>query len=172
MSNTLASLPFSHLDDDNFRLTLFELNNDPINFDSERLDSLKFNPLLSTSYRNFSLCKDRDPDFNFCAQLHDCEYYTEGSFNNRLVDLNINTNNRGNLALLHFSIHSISYKLDRFSNFLGSVALKFSVIGISETWLDDSSLWKFCEFFIFSGDLSTRSYQFMQFVAFWYSYRF
>ena len=37
------------------------------------------------------------------------------------------------------NIHSISYKLDRFSNFLGSVALKFSVIGICETWLDDSS---------------------------------
>ena len=85
---------------------------------------------MSTSYRNL-----------FCAnpQLHDCEYYTEGSFNNRLVDLNINTNNRGNLALLHLNIHSISYKLDRFSNFLGSVALKFSVIGICETWLDDSS---------------------------------
>ena len=52
---------------------------------------------------------------------------------------NINTNNRDNLALLHLNIHSIFYKLDRFSNFLGSVALKFSVIGIYETWLDDSS---------------------------------
>ena len=126
-------------DDNNFRLTLFELNNGPIYFDSERLDTLKFNPLLSTSYRNFSLCKDRDPDFNFYPQLHDCEYYSEGSFNNRLVDLNVYTNNRGYLALFHLNIHSISYKLDRFSNFLGGVALKFSVIGISETWLDDSS---------------------------------
>lgn len=71
-------------DDDNFRLTLFELNNGPIYFDSERLDTLQFNPLLSTSYRNFSLCKDRDPDFNFYPQLHDCEYYTEGSFNKSL----------------------------------------------------------------------------------------
>ena len=62
MSNTLASLPFSHLDDNNFRLTLYEMKNGPISFDSERLDSLKFNPLLSISYRNFSLCKDRDPN--------------------------------------------------------------------------------------------------------------
>ena len=52
---------------------------------------------------------------------------------------NINTNNRDNLALLHLNIHSIFYKLDRFSNFLGSVALKFSVIGVCETRLDDSS---------------------------------
>ena len=67
------------------------------------------------------------------------EYYTEGSFNNPLADLNINSNDRDNLALLYLNIHSISYKLDRFSNFFGSVALKFFVIGISETWLDDSS---------------------------------
>ena len=92
MSNSLASLPFSHLDDDNFRLALFELNNGPMNDDAERFDSLKFNPLLSTSYRNFSLCKDQDPDFNFYSQSHDCEYYTEGSFNNCLADLNINSN--------------------------------------------------------------------------------
>ena len=39
----------------------------------------------------------------------------------------------------HLNIDSLSYKLDRFSIFLGSVALKLSVIGISETWLDDSS---------------------------------
>ena len=45
----------------------------------------------------------------------------------------------GYLALLHLSIHSIFYKLDRFSNFLGSVALKFSIIGIYETLLDYSS---------------------------------
>ena len=56
--------------DDNFRLTLFELKNGPINFDFERLDSFKLNPLLFISYRNFSLCKDRDPDFNFYSQLH------------------------------------------------------------------------------------------------------
>ena len=62
------------------------------------------------------------------------EYYTEGSFNNRLVDLNINTINRRNLALLHLKTHLI-----RLSSFLGGVALKFSVIGISETWLDDSN---------------------------------
>ena len=55
------------------------------------------------------------------------------------MDLNINTNNKSSLALPHLNVHSISYKFDRFPNFLGSVALKFSVIGISEIWLDDSS---------------------------------
>lgn len=51
--------------------------------------------------------------------------------------LNLN-NNCANLALLHLNIRSISKKPDKFSNFLGSLALDFSVIGITETWLDNS----------------------------------
>ena len=67
----------------------------------------------------------QDPDFNFYLQVHDCEYYTECSLSNRLVDLNIKTNNRGSLALLHLNIPSISYKLDRFSNFWEVLHLNF-----------------------------------------------
>ena len=52
--------------------------------------------------------------------------------------LNLN-NNCAKLALLHPNIRSISKKLDKLSNFLGSLALNFSVIGITETWLDNSS---------------------------------
>ena len=47
--------------------------------------------------------------------------------------------NCANLALLHLYIRSISKKIDKFSNFLGSLALDFSVLGITETWLDNSS---------------------------------
>ena len=64
--NSLASLPFYNLDDDEFRLTLFEsMNGGTINFDPDRLAQLKFNPLLCESYKNFSPCKDNDPDINF-----------------------------------------------------------------------------------------------------------
>ena len=41
------------------------MNGSTINFDSDRLAQLKFNPLLCESYKNFSLCKDNDPDMNF-----------------------------------------------------------------------------------------------------------
>lgn len=65
-ATNLASLPFYNLDDDQFRLTLFEfLNSGTINFDFEQLAQLKFNPLLCEPYKNFSLCKDNDPDANF-----------------------------------------------------------------------------------------------------------
>lgn len=42
-------------------------------------------------------------------------------------------------SLLHLNIRSISKKLDSFSNFLGSLSVKFSDINITETWHNDSS---------------------------------
>ena len=75
-------------------------------------------------------------------QSRDCQYRSEGSFNNMLIDnqncpdLNTNTIE---FSLLHLNIRSISKKLDSFSNFLGSLSVKFSDIGITETWHNDSS---------------------------------
>ena len=118
-----------------------------VNYDPERLASLKFNPLLCESFKNFSLCKDNDPDTNFYSNSFDCEYYTEISFNNMLAEiknrLNFNIYNdrnsfSNNLSFLHLNIRSIKNKIDNFSNFLGRLNIKFPVIGISETWLDDS----------------------------------
>ena len=64
--NSLSSLLFYNLDDDQFQLTLFEFMNDgTINIHPDRLAQLKFNPLLCESYKNSSLCKDNDPDITF-----------------------------------------------------------------------------------------------------------
>ena len=35
------------------------------------------------------------------------------------------------------SIRNLSNKFERLTNFLGQVRVKFPIIGISETWLDD-----------------------------------
>ena len=45
-----------------------------LNFDPDRLAQLKLNPLLCESYKNFSLCKDNDPDMNFYLENSSCEY--------------------------------------------------------------------------------------------------
>ena len=53
----MSSLPFHDLDDNEFQLALFEFaNGGSIRYDPDRLASLKFNPLLCESYKNFSLC--------------------------------------------------------------------------------------------------------------------
>ena len=39
-------LPFCHLSDEEFELTLYEQHNGIIRFDHDRLQNLKFNPLI------------------------------------------------------------------------------------------------------------------------------
>lgn len=80
----MEELPFIHLNEEDFRLAMFEQLNGPIRYDPDRLASLRFNPLLSETYKKFSLSSHHDPDANFFTELVDCEYYTEENFNEML----------------------------------------------------------------------------------------
>ena len=139
----MCSLPFFHLDDDDFQLALLEFSTfGSINYDPDRLASLKFNPLLSDpdQFKSLGLGSDLDPDSNFYSKVIDqCEYYTESLFSDKLTESQFTSNNNeNNFSLLHLNIRSISNKICRFINFLGSINHTFSVIGITETWLQDS----------------------------------
>ena len=68
-------MPFFHLDDENFRLAVSEQLNGRVNYDVDRLSSLKLNPLLPELHTNLNLCKDIDPDSNMFSALGNCEYY-------------------------------------------------------------------------------------------------
>ena len=139
---SLSSLPFYNSEDDQFSLTLFDfMNGGSINFDPDRLAQLKFNPLLCESYKNFSLCKDNDPDMNFYLENSSCEYYAEDSFNNMLAEeqsrLDLNCSNlESGLSFLHMNIRSISNKFVSLTNFLSQLRVKLPIVGISEAWLD------------------------------------
>ena len=133
---SLSSLPFYNLDDDQFRLTLYEfMNGGTVNFDPDRLAQLKFNPLLCECYKNFSFCKDNDLDMNFYLENSSCEYYTEDSFNNMLAEeqsrLNLNCGNlESGLSFLHMNIRSISNKFDKLTNFLSQLRMKLLRLGL------------------------------------------
>ena len=43
------SLPFNGLDDADFNLAIYEMQNGPVRYDANRLAGLSFNPLLLTS---------------------------------------------------------------------------------------------------------------------------
>ena len=123
-------MPFYNVDNGPFWLTLFEfMNGGTINFDPDRLAQLTFNPLLCESYKNFSLCKDNDPDVNFYLENSSCEYYTEDSFKNMLAE------NQSRLNLKCGTLETAWPFVP--PNFLGQLRVKFPIIGISETWLDD-----------------------------------
>ena len=53
-------MPFCHLSDEDFELALYEQQNGAIRFDPDRLETLKFNPLISETNNQFSLCSDND----------------------------------------------------------------------------------------------------------------
>ena len=129
----------SHLNEEDFHLAMFEQLNGSIRYDDDRLAGLRFNPFLSETYEKFSLCSDHDPDANFFLELADCEYCIEEKFNVMLQQKNILGPNNC-LSLLHLNIHSLHRNLDSLITLLKNVELRFSFIGITDTWLRDSPL--------------------------------
>ena len=115
---------------------LYELSSGPISFDVDRLSSLIFNPLLSDHNRCLALSNDLDPDCNLYSDLNTCDYYTEYNLNNKLSKTL--TANSNCLSFFHLNIRSLPRHVDNLINYLPSINNKFSMIGISETWLQSN----------------------------------
>ena len=86
-------------------------------------------------YKNLSLFHSIDPDSNFYSDVCDCNYYTEGAFN-EIIQNNLAFSE--SLSSIHLNIRSLGCYFNSLTNLLVSINHKFSVIGISETWLQDS----------------------------------
>ena len=80
------SSPFNDLDDSDFNLAIYEMQNGPVRYDADRLASLSFNPLLHNIRTNLVRSIDLDPDTNLSDSSSDaCEYFIEDQFNNILT---------------------------------------------------------------------------------------
>jgi hypothetical protein len=78
----IEALPFHSLDDDSFNLEIFESNNRPINFNTDRLMSLNYNPLFANANQHLTLSNNAVPDFHFKSDLNfSCDYLNEEQFN-------------------------------------------------------------------------------------------
>jgi hypothetical protein len=139
MASTYASaLPFYDLDDESFLLCLYEFENGTITYDEDKLSSLFFNPLLLKNKHHFALNYNLDPDENFLHELNNtaCDYYVEDQFNEMLRQEFQYANSM--FSTLHLNIRSISQNKSRFNEWLSALSIKFSVIGITETWLNEA----------------------------------
>jgi hypothetical protein len=115
-----------------------ELSNGPVSFDANRLSSLKFNPLVPGCHRNdLALSTDLDPDYNFYPKEFSCKYYTELTFCNKLTNT-IPVPEHNLFSLIHLNTRSLTRNYAKLTNLLASVDTKFSVIGITETWLQNA----------------------------------
>ena len=84
---------------------------------------------------------DCDPDIQYynsqCSvNLSSCNYYLEDLFNKKLSQLDIADNA---FSMVHTNIRSIPRNLSKFDHYLESLNHKFSIIGVSESWLKDST---------------------------------
>ena len=70
-------------------------------------------------------------------QSIDCKYYTPDEYN---TIINAQQTNRSQcLSFLHCNARSLSKSFDKINDLLSSLKFEFSIIGISETWLNASS---------------------------------
>ena len=86
--------------------------------------------------RNLALSSDLDPDSNFNFDMFRCDYFTESQFNELFHKTRSSFSNC--FSLLHLNIRSLSRNYDNLTSFLANIDGKFSIMGVSETWLRDS----------------------------------
>ena len=80
-----------------------------------------------------------DPDQNYynqiITQVESCDYHDEDTFKCMTKD------SKGDeFSVLHLNTRSILNKFDDLKAYLNSLEYKFSVIGLSETWLDQNNI--------------------------------
>ena len=132
----MIELPFANPDEDCFQTLTYELVHGNINYNLESLINLSFKPFANTINQNFALTSGLDLDANFyLAYAGRSCYYFEDEFDEMFK--------KGNMTL--FSIVNIASKytylahnLSHLTDYLHNINMQFSVIGITESWLNDS----------------------------------
>ena len=111
-----AILPFNEIDDNDLGIILVNNN------DSESLRGV-----IDESRRDYSVLASIDPDSNFLNSTNSiCKNYTESEFNS-------------DFSLLLINIRSIPRNLQRLYFLLEELDHRFSIIALSESWLNNSN---------------------------------
>ena len=130
--NLQSFLPFYHLDDISYKLALYELTHGPVNIDPIRLESLLFNPLDHPKSMH-SYLNNVDPDANFPFHRTTSNYMVEESVSDQFISKSPNET----FSLMHLNARSLIGNFDKFEILLANLRKSFSVIGVTETWLND-----------------------------------
>ena len=77
-----------------------------------------------------------DPDSNFAARPPSSKYVIEEELNNE-IDIAKNT---ASFSIVHLDASSLLGNFDKVNLLLNNIRKPFSVIGVSETWLNDATL--------------------------------
>ena len=133
-------LPFNSLSEEDFQINSTNVNEINRNLNElNRLTDLIFNPFQTQEEDSKNNDVDRliNPELN-CQDINVnsiTNYYSTLEFNDKL---NANNITNTDLSLLHLNVRSMRNKFDSILNYLNSLAHDFSVIALTETWLNDN----------------------------------
>ena len=106
----------------------------PEHYDRDRLESILFNPIDRPGIGNM-LSSYLDPDSNFESRLLCGKCVVEGELNYQSSIANI-----GNVfSIIHINARSLLKSLDKVKLIMMNMQTPPSVIGITETWLNDAT---------------------------------
>ena len=94
-----------------------------------------FNPLTSNFNRSPLRSEDIDPDAHVNIDSR-CDCYVKDKFNEALRSQFLHENY---FSIFHLNIRSLQNKLDDLTTLLANLDVKFSIVGITETWLQNSA---------------------------------
>ena len=137
--------PFNHFGDDNDFMKCVQAMSHVSDIVTGLQKSMKiFNPFDINEDDNEinEYHGDTDPDrcyFNEYSYklFKNCNYYTEDSFNKYLQQRNIPDNS---FSVTHLNIRSLPANVSAFMSHIDNLDHCFSVIGLSETWLNPSNV--------------------------------
>jgi hypothetical protein len=131
--------PFNNIKDDiHFKLTISENSQDKFTLD--KLETLEFNPFEINNDDDI-FHSNVDPDLQYyndqtyLENVSNCKYFTEDTFSKTSEDLAL----KNCFSLIQLNIRSVPKNLSKFENYLSNINHCFSVIGISETWLNETN---------------------------------
>lgn len=138
-----SALPFNHIvDDDEFIQALSEawFIEPLLPIENIYGQNKSFVPFELNVNDNLPIY-DVDPDIQFYQSvcnnsLNNCDYYQEDSFNRKIDNLKIGP---GSFSMFHVNIRSIPKNLNNLLCYLETLSHKFTVIGLSESWLKEEN---------------------------------
>ena len=137
-----SAFPFNHIiDDDVFHGCLHEFSCDHTLSASEYVQTKIFNPFNLNDDKDYIPCSDIDPDscyynhLSFSIQMNS-NYYHEDSFNHSIEKI---FHFADTFSMMHLNVRSIPCNLSKLSLYMSNFHINFDIIGLSETWLNDSN---------------------------------
>ena len=138
---TSEILPYNHIDED--EMYLLEITEIDVGTRTiESLSELLFNPFETNTDESYSPLNGIDPDIQFFNDLDyhmslNCNYYFEDSLM-EILHKRVPNHLIGNeFSLCHMNIRSLKANPSSFEICLENTGLRFSIIGVSDTLLND-----------------------------------